>query len=837
MKNPGALLRETACATPAGEMVKKEPFLPERIIKLKDRLASTPYKLDLERVRCYTRAYKRTEDELPCMRAAKGLEETLRNMTIRIEDEELIVGSKSAKEWGDPIFIEATVNHQHIKLALDLFISGKTVEEALLEKGGGGLGVENAAFLREIPNISEEEYRELKEEIIPYWENKTVEARRLALWKQEGIIPDTGTQVSYGSPVGWVVTEHPPQGHVTIGIKKVLDVGFEGIACHAEQRLAELREEFDRGEVEKESYLRKKDFLEAARTSAMAVCEFAARYARLADKMAQKAGVPRKIELQEIAERCRHVPAEPPRNFMEALQSVWITQIAVLISYGGNSIAAPGRVDQFLYPYYRQDLEAGRITRDGAIEALMEYCVKLATNIYFGPNNVTIGGVDRNGENAVNEISYLFLEAHSRLKGCLRNGLAVRFSPKTPHNFLLKACEVHRWAGGVAFYNDDVVVRDLLVDGYSLEDARDYSIVGCVEPTGTGNNNGYTATNGISLMALFEAALNEGGRYISGWKRVGAATPPASSFKTFEDVKKAFVEQLSYAVDQCVRAAYLKDQVIADHYPLPLLSSTIEGCVESGEDITRGGARYSHGCITNGSVATVANSLAAVRWAVFDQKMLTMEDLVKHLRNNFREAEGLRQMLINAPKYGNDENYVDELAVWLTEVYNEEVRKHKFWMGGVQRPCIISVATHFGWGLTLGASPDGRLAGLPISNGISPANGDDRNGLTALFCSAAKVCSIPMSDGTSLNANINPFIIRTDEGLGKFASMIEAYFALGGRHVQFNPMSRETLLDAQKHPENYSELNVKVSGFSFRFIDLPKNVQDDIIARTEFRAM
>ena len=380
------------------------------------------------------------------------------------------------------------------------------------------------------------------------------------------------------------------QGHVTVGLNKVLSMGFKGIARQAAERLAQL----DQNE---ENYLRRRDFLESVQVAANAVCTFAERYARLAEEMAEKAEPQRKSELLGIAERCRRVPAEPPRNLMEAIQSIWLTQAAVIISYGDDSITCPGRVDQYLYPFYKQDLEAGRITRDQALEAIMEYYLKLATNIYFGPNNVTIGGLDRNGEDAVNEVSHLFLEAHRNLKG-LRNGLAVRISGKTPRDFLMQACEVHRHTAGVAFYNDDVVIRDLVEnDGYPLEDARDYSIVGCVEPTGSGNNNGYTATNGILPVAMLEMALNEGGRSMAGWKRAGAPTPPASSFKSFEDVKQAYADQLAYIIDLTVRRAYVKDQVIADNYPLPLLSSTIEGCVESATDITCGGAKYNHGSI------------------------------------------------------------------------------------------------------------------------------------------------------------------------------------------------------------------------------------------------
>ena len=433
-------------------------------------------------------------------------------------------------------------------------------------------------------------------------------------------------------------------------------------------------------------------------------------------------------------------------------------------------------------------------------------------------------------------MSYLFIEANKNLKG-LRNGLAVRISPDTPRDFVTAACEGYRTTAGVALYNDDVILKSLLADGYTLEDARDYGIVGCVEPTGCGNNNGYTGSNGIFPVAILEAALNEGRRSIVGWERMGIATPPAGSFTSFEDVKKAYKDQMAHAIDLVARRSQVKDEVIAENFPLPFLSSTIEGCVESGQDVTRGGAKYNHGNITSQGLATCANSLAAIKWAVFDKKLLTMEELIGHLKNNFEGAEAVRRQLINAPKYGNDDPYVDEIALWVAEMYNDEVKKHKFWMGGVHRACLISALSQDVEGLLCGATPDGRLSGVVVSNGMSPANGTDVQGMTAVLRSGAAVSTVPIADGTSINITMNPAAIKSDENLEKFVSMLKAYFALGGRQVQFNPISRAALMDAQVHPENYSELNIKVSGFSMRFIDIPKSLQDDIIARTEFTTM
>jgi len=822
-KESGTMLME--------EMVCERPY-SARIGILKNRVMSTPYETDVERARYYTRAYQRTEGQPPCLRAARGLEETLRHMTIRIEDGERIIGSKSAKKWGGPAYIEASAEHPFFSLATKFYKRGKAIKDVF---PNGLIGV-SAEFMENMADISEEEYRELTEEIMPYWRDKSISYQRALRWKEQGLEPRPirPGQGVIATPFGTLSSALPDtimivtngQGHVTVGIKKVLDIGFNGIARQAAERLAHLRE----GE---ENYSRRKDFLESVQITAAAACEFAERYASLAEAMAQQATAERKIELLQIADRCRRVPADPPRNLMEALQAVWLTQAMVLISYGDASITCPGRVDQYVYPYYESDRQSGRITREQALEAIEEYYTKLATNIYFGPNNVTIGGVDASGQDATNDISYLFLEANQNLKG-LRNGLAVRISSKTPHEFLVRACEGHRITAGVTFYNDEVVIENLIGDGYSQEDARDYSIVGCAEPTGSGNNNGYTGGNGLLPVTILEAALNEGRRWVAGWAPMGAPTGPASSFETFDDVKKAYAAQMAYAVDLIVKRARLKDELIAEHFPLPLLSSTIEGCLESGEDITRGGARYNHGCVNGQGLATIANSLAAIKWAVFDKKLLTMEELVRHTRNNFEGAEDVRQWLLNAPKFGNDDPYVDEIAVWVADLYNREVQSHPFWLGGRHRPCLISALSQDMEGSICGATPDGRLAGTPVSNGMSPSNGTDRNGLTAALRSAAKVSAVPISSGTSFNVTLNPANVRTDEGLEKLVAAIEAYFALGGRQVQFNPLSRATLLDAQAHPENYPELNVKVSGFSMRFIDIPKSLQDDIIARTEY---
>lgn len=805
---------------PNEEMVSTRPSVPasERIARMREDILAAMYEGDIERARYYTRSYKQTEGEPPCMRAAKGLQETLRYMSIKIDDDDRLVGAKTIKRVSGPMGIERGFQDRVSMLAVPFH--GKEVKDlAFLDDAATG----GSQWVRKLLEMPDEEIREMKEEIMPYWTGKNMNSMMLARWKEAGYKFDRDYIYKMAATVADM------QGHVLIGLNRILSLGFMGIARQAAEELAKLKP----GAA---NYDSRKDFLESVQVSAMAVCEHSARYAQLASEMAKKASEPRKSELLDIAARCRRVPAEPPTNFMDALQAVWMSQIVLQISYGEDSIFSPGRVDQYLYPHYQKDLTAGRITRGAATEAIEEYYIKLSSFTGFGPNHCTIGGVNKQGDCVVNDMSYIMLEAFKNLKA-IRNSLAVRISKNTPREFLLKACEAHRNTTGLAIYNDEVVIKNLMVDGYTLEDARDYGLIGCAELAGCGNSNGYASGSAYNLTSALEMALHEGKRYISGWQeQIGVKTPAAGEMKSFEDVKKALADQMSNAINVMVELTDIKDQVIAEHFPTPLLSATIEGCVESGMDVTRGGARYNHSTCSAQGIATAANSMAAIKWAVFDKKLVTMEELVGHLRSNFANAEELRQQLLNkAPKYGTDNPEADDIALWIIKVADTESRKHKRPLdGGTYRTMLISAGTQVMGGRILGATPDGRKAGEPVSNGISPANGTETQGMTAALRSVAKVSEPPLSGGTALNMTVNPATIRTDEGLEKFASMVEGYFELGGRQVQFNPVNRQILLEAQKKREAYPDLMVRVSGYSYRFIDLSRGLQDDIIARTEF---
>lgn len=792
----------------SGMFMYEKPYLSERIKELRDAYHAAKWEIDIDRMRYYTEAYKETEGKLPPMRNAKGLEKTLANMTIRIDDEELIVGAKSSKRYSAPTAIEVGGARGYATLALACYKSGKTVPEVMPD---GFLG-RSAEFLKHTSEFTDEEYRLITEEIFPYWGIK--------------VSDKIGEMVGLGGVFKGKVPPIPWH-HISVGLEKPLKMGLKGIARQAADRMREL----DPQEID---YEKRKDFLEAVQISCDAVVMFARRYAALAEEKAGTASPQRKKELLDIAARCRRVPGETPRTFMEALQLIYLIQMAVIVSHG-DVVICPGRVDQYLYPFYRDDIAAGRITRKDALEAIEEYQIKTAYS-FNGPGVFTIGGVDKNGEDVTNDVSHLFVEAHRNLKG-LCNGIAARISAKTPREFLTKICEVNRHTAGIAIYNDEIQIRDLMQSGgYSLEDARDWCNIGCTEITGTANNNGNTAV-GLFHVPCLEMALNEGCASLSGWQQMGLKTPPASTFKTFEDVKKAFAAQVAHAIEKTVRGIDEREPKVSEIFAQPLLSATIEGCIESATDMYAGGAKYNHATIGNQGLATQADSLTAIKWAVFDKKLITMEELVKHLRNNFKGAEEVRQTLLNAPKYGNDDAYADEIALWVVQNYVNELKKHKYWLkNGTLRGLMISSATHQYEGMVVGATPDGRLAGMPVSNGMSPSNAMEKNGLTAALISGAATASVPLGDGSSFNIMFNPTLIQEDEQLDKFTSMVEAYLTIGGRQLNPNPVSKEILIDAQKHPENYPELQVKVSGYSARFIDIHKSLQDDIIRRTGFES-
>ena len=749
------------------------PSPSERAQRMEERLMTAPVYVDSERARVYTELWKATDGVAPCMRAALALGETLRKVTIAIEDDDQFAGVRTAQPSGIIVPVERFP---------EMFVAPAVLIAGSISRGAS-------------TNVTVDAPDDLKIDILSYWADKTTRRMREDNWKQAGLYDEARNSL-VPNEIGILTVD--TQGHCIPGYNRVLEMGFDGIEGMARRRLEGLQP----GE---EDYEQRKDFLESVPVVCEAMRAFANRYAELAERKASEATGERRAELLEMAERCRRVPSNPPRTFMEAMQSLWTTHVALCISYGLADVFSIGRIDQYLHPYFQADLAAGRITREKAREVIEEFHVKTATWVLPASHTLTLGGVRPDGKDGTNELSYMFLDAVKNLGG-LRNNISIRISPKTPKDFLLKAWDLHRSTAGTAFFNDEIIIRDMLADGYSLEDARDYSIVGCVEPTSTGKDFSYTAGNFVSIVRALELALNEGRLLMNESAVVGARTPPAATFSSFDDVKQAFVTQMRYCVQMGRLAVELKDKAYADFYPTPLLSSTIAGCLESGIDATRGGAVYNNGHLETQGLATVVNSLSAIRWAVFEEKLLSMEELVQHLRSDFEGAEPLRMQLARKPlKYGNDDPKTDELAEWVVQLFCDEVRKQRCGRGGMYRPLILSTGFQVIEGFGCGATADGRKAREPVSDGLSPAHGTELNGLTGVFHSAARAGCGLVTDGSTLTVTLSPGLLATDEGLEKMASLIEAYFKLGGRHVQFTPVDAETLRDAQAHPGEVPE--------------------------------
>jgi len=830
----------------------RRPKPDSRTWRLRKKILDASYRICVERARYYTRSYKQTEGEHPALRAAKALTYTLENMTVYIMEDEAIAGNRSSKTVASVIPIE----RGEINLVLELELDRLTRRA-------------DRPF-----HITEEEKRELREEILPYWRGKTIRERKRDLWKENGLffplkvnakttldrlkgfgasalarqlaasggnrklMARAGREIPVNNP-GLCMNVFDVQGHLVIGHKNLLGAGLAGVKDRAEARLAEAR-----GRDEEA-------FLQSVVICCEAARSFAGRFAALAQEMAEKEKDPvRAGVLREMGDRCAHVPWNPPRDFREALQFVWLVQVISLISYGMPSVLALGRMDQWLWPYYKADLEAGKITPGQALEFLEELIIKLSYNLLvlppygkqtgseLGADNmaVTIGGVGRDGEDATNPLSSLFIEAAASMRH-MTNSMSFRISEKSPDDYVEKVISIHRSANGPSIFNDEAIVPALAESGYAIEDARDYAIIGCVEPTSDGNTFGCTSGNDVSLVGALEMALHRGRLRMAG-RRMGPDTGDPAKWKSFDQVMDAYKKQVAACVDIIARSTNLKDRAYAELLPCPFISLTLKGCVENGKDATAGGAQYNFNSISGRGLATAADSLAAIKKLVFEDKTVTMSELMKAIDNNYKRADKLRMKLkTKAPKYGVDDDRADLIAREMAEFFCKEVMKYKPERGGIFRPSFFSYGMHVFEGTVLGATPDGRRAGEPISNSLSPVNQSEKKGPVAALQSVAKINHRLIPNGSSMNIKFLPAVLRSDAGVKKIAAMLRAYFKQGGMQVQFNVVDNETLKKAQKDPESYKDLVVRVSGYSAYFVDIGKPVQDDIIARSAFDAL
>jgi len=789
-----------------------------RTEKLKEELLSCEYEICLERMRFFTEIYKSNKQEPEIIKRAQSIAHTLRNMTIFIRDDELLVGNETSKNLGEKINLDL----MRFNIGLDSKNKLKKIRKRKVQ-----------SF-----NITDEEMDELLE-LVSYWKGKSLVGdhinKRLL---EDDLIPKTGKLASLVPNIS--IQVGTTEGHLSAGYKKILELGYGGILKEAQK----LQKKLDKDDPE---YKEKYNFYEAIKIYYEAAIDFLKRYSESALQKSQtERDEARKNELIQISEMLDKFTKTVPETFFEAIQLIHFTQNIANIIYQ-RSVLALGRLDQILWSYYKRDLKEGRITPQFALELIEELNLKLTWNLTllptdftmianaFGQNTqtITIGGINpQTGEDAVNDLSYMFLDAYKNLK-VFTTDLSVRIHKNTSEKFLHEAIEVFKETSGIAFYNDNVIIPGLKKSGYTLEDARNYVLIGCVEPTGQGNSFAATGRMFMNLPGILELTLNNG---YSNFSRQtdGLQSGEPKKFITFEDLYEAFKNQLSYNVKKSVDIAQAADEEAMKYFQHPFTSAMIEDCLETGKDYVCGGAKYNFSSITAYGFATLVDSFYAIKKAVYEDNLVSLPELIKVLNSNFSGQEELRLKLKNKyPKWGNDIEEIDQFANELWDLFCNEVCKHSPLRGGRYSAGAYSMGIHVMEGFFTQPTADGRKAMQPISNSLSPVNGVEKNGLTAIFNSLSKLDYSLGMNGVAFNIRVHPQNFDSEENIEKFSYLLRGYFESGGMQIQPNVVSTETLRDAQKHPENYGDLIVKVGGYNATFTDLGSPIQNDIIDRIE----
>ena len=612
-------------------------------------------------------------------------------------------------------------------------------------------------------------------------------------------------------------------GHVIIDIENVLKKGF-----------AELQKDFENKSVN----IREKDnhLLIAAIIICKAVRCYIKRYAQKAKLLSERTkNENHRAELRRISNSCQWLSDNPARTFFEALQMFWLTHEVLTAEFPSGSLS-PGRFDQFMFPFYRNDLEKKQLTRKEAKELIEVIWIKFNVphkqwkDLYF--QNITLGGQDAGGFDATNELSYICLEATGELN-LPQPSLSVRYHKNTPEEFFDKALKVIRKGGGLpALFNDDIIIPSKEKTGIAIRDARNYAIVGCAEPAVPGKEFGHTEALRINWAKILELMLNSGQCTVTG-EKIHMINKNLSEFTSFDEFYKAYKEEFKHFIDFGMDSIKILEKAFPRYCPHPYTSMLMEGCVESGRDITDGGAKYNLTAVNGCGMANTADSLAAIKKVIFEDNLFTLDKLKEILSNNFQGEEALRQLLINkAPKFGNDDDNVDLLLKDLSEIFCSCIRNHDNTRGGKFQVGLYTVWWHSVLGNMTGALPDGRLACRSLSNSLSPSQGRDKLGPTALIKSITKLNHKLFSNGMILDMMFLPQLLNNNEGFEKLKILIKTYFDLGGMEIQLNVVDKEILIKAQKSPDDYQNLVVRVSGFSAYFVELEKIIQDEIIERT-----
>ena len=826
----------------------------ERITRLVEHLFAKMPEIEPARALLITESYKQTENEPIVKRRALAFAHILKHIPIIIRPEELIVGSTTIAPRGCQTYPE--FSWEWLEAEFD------TVETREAD-----------------PFYISEETKKALREIHPYWKGKTSSELATSLMAPETLMAIKHNVFTTGNYF------YNGVGHITVKYGEVLAIGMEGLIHKAAEELAHMN-------VGDADYPAKHELLEAMIISCHAVILYAERYAELAQKMAEETADPvRKAELMQISANCRRVPAKGATSFMEACQSFWFVQQLLQLESSGHSIS-PGRFDQYMYPYYKADLDAGRITRDQAQEYVDCIFVKLndlnkcrdgeSAKGFAGYSlfqNLCVGGQDEEGRDATNDLSFICIWASHHVFLPMPS-LSIRVWNLTPHELMHEACRLTRTGIGLpAYYNDEAIIPALMNRGISLAEARNYSVIGCVEPQVPGKTMGWHDAAFFNMCRPLEFVFSNG---MDKGEQASIRTGELSEFHTFEDFWNAYKAQMEYQISLLVNSDNSIDVAHATKIPLPWLSCMVDDCMKRGLTTEQGGAVYNFTGPQCFGIANAADSLYAIRELVYNQKYITLQEYKEALDDNFgkgfddisvREASveiinGLRaagrepsaqevaeivtrvkaadvspekkrkyQELLDRidalPKYGNDIPEVDYFAREVAYLYTRPLEKYRNPRGGMFHAGIYPVSANVPLGAQTGATPDGRLAHRPVADGIGPMAGRDVNGPTATANSVARIDHMIASNGTLLNQKFHPSALEGEKGLNDFESLIRTFFDQKGMHMQFNVVDRQTLLDAQAHPENYRHLVVRVAGYSALFTTLSKSLQDDIIQRTE----
>ncbi|RDY26996.1 formate C-acetyltransferase/glycerol dehydratase family glycyl radical enzyme [Romboutsia weinsteinii] len=783
----------------------------KRIEKFRIEYINSKPKICYERARIFTESHKETEGQAICIRRAKAFLDACNNLPINIFEDELLVGTAG--------------KHRRTGILTPEF-SWRWVEKEM----------DNFDKRTQDPYIMTDEQRGfVRKEVFPYWKGKSLEEVFLARVPEETgkILIDTGI-IDNDSKWRQAVGEVTPD-YQDILFKK----GYKKIKEEAEAKIREL-------DISDPENIEKIDFYKSEAIVAEGLMNFAKRYSDMAKEMSEKETYPkRREELIKISQVCERVPAYPPSSFYEAIQFVWFVQLGGIISENPLALNL-GRFDQYMYPYYEMDVNNENINEDEALELIEALWIKLSewvwtisantANYFAGYNqfqNLTVGGRKRNGTDATNTISYLCLKASKNVK-THQPGLSVRIHQSAPDDFVMEVARlVKEGTGFPAIHNDRAGAQMLLQDGYDPEDARDWSNCGCVVPHFRKTGQWTSAVN-INFGAALEYAINEGKSRLTG-EHIGLDEKNICDFDSFEEIKEAFFKQMAYLIRHSVIGTTVAQQIHKEIVPRPFLSICVDGCFEKGLDLSKGGAKYNIGPVLTGiGLGVVSNSLAAIKKLVFEEKIVSLKELSDALDNNWNGYEGIRKLAINAPKYGNDNNYVDELAIEISDFYYKEIRKYKDIFGSKFNSAFMGISNYVPTGKIIGATPCGRKSMKPLTEGVSPFAGTDTESPLAAMKSAAKINHDVHTGGTLLNLRFNQELLESERGLRNLTSMIKSYFALGAFHVQFNTISNEILLKAQEHPEEYKDLLVRVAGYSTQFVNLSKEMQDAIIVRNSY---